>query len=169
MAGELMQRLRLALFVVTTVAAMAWLVTICRAGDDGNEGDRDPGPLFFPVPVESAPRERGVPQSLLPTEIAPAPVVKQQLREVVILVPNFQCGACEWCESNVLRKIPGIKITKRVDMNRPHWPWVMLGDTDAKPIEYPKSPAVVEKYLRDNPPKTRSSVQKESKPRAAGG
>lgn len=107
----MLARLKLSAWIVLTVAAMSWLVTCVSRGEDG-----EPRLLYFPVEIQH-PIE---PQSLV--------IDNPQLRDVVLLVPNFPCGACQWWEREVLSKVHGIRVIKRVDMNQPSWPRLVLPD-----------------------------------------
>lgn len=124
-----MNRLKLAAFVLLTVSAMAWLAAICQAA-----------PPSAAVAVEHAfVQARKAAQPSLPDSLSRSGITPQPLgnhsetpdsspREVVLIVPDFPCGACQWLEGQ-LATIPGIKVRKQVDMTRPSWPWLSVPDT----------------------------------------
>ncbi len=94
--------------------AAAMLVSMLPRLARGEDGESRL--LYFPVEIQQ--------------QIEPQPLVidKPQLRDVVMLVPNFPCGACQWWEREVLSKVQGVRVIKRVDMDQPSWPRLVLPD-----------------------------------------
>lgn len=106
-----MNRLRLAAFIVATIASMAWLVSLCAADE----------PLYFPTV--------NIPAPIKPTPLVNLPGSPDSSpREVVLVVPNFPCGACQYLEAQILT-LPNVRLRKVVDMTRPSWPWLSVPDT----------------------------------------
>lgn len=103
--------LRLAAFIVATIASMAWLVSLCAADE----------PLYFPTV--------NIPAPIKPTPLVNLPGFPDSSpREVVLVVPNFPCGACQYIEAQILT-LPNVRLRKVVDMTRPSWPWLSVPDT----------------------------------------
>lgn len=80
------------------------------------------GPLYFPT-VD-------IPAPIKPTPIRNLPESpdSSKPREVILYVPNFPCGACQYLESQIAT-VPGVRLRKVVDMNRTSWPWLSVPDT----------------------------------------
>lgn len=69
-----------------------------------------------------------VTDDLPPAKMEAVPLTQNQPREVVLLVPNFPCGACQYLEAQILT-LPNVRLRKVVDMTRPSWPWLSVPDT----------------------------------------